>query len=527
MSLSYQQSNFSFNDATSLSISVTLTGVSAGSLLVVWICWENYGNGSSDISISSVSDGTNSFTIGSQNLRGDGSSGEPCGHFAWLLSADSGDITIDVTMASSVTHLFAAAFEFAPGSSETVSKVAEDATAEGSDANPTSGAISASTGDAVIAGTQFWTNSGSWTGWDIGGLTADGHEESADSLDDYATAWCKILSSSLSSDDAEVIRDGGSSDWVCSIIAFEAAAGGTTVTVDSISQSQGMDAPTLSQLSTLSLNDIAQSQSIDPITVSQIHQLATNAISQAQSLDGPTIDQIISLAINAVSQGQEIDSPTISQIHQLAVNALSQGQSLGGITLDQLSTLSIDEVDQAQTLDAPSISVAGEFVINSIAQGQSLDAPSLSQYQGALTLATITQGQTLGSLALDQAHSIVCNNIAQGQSIDTQALDQLISLSIDAVTQGQTLDEPSFFAVSVLDIDNVSQAQSIKATSISQVSQLIIDQVSQGQDIENVNFSIAEGRIYITISVRLPGVNINGRSPGVNFNGRQPNIKFH
>ena len=298
--------------------------------------------------------------------------------------------------------------------------------------------------------------------------------------------------------------------------AFEYVVAG--LTFDSISQSQGMDAPSLSQLSLLNLNNIAQSQSIDPVSLSQLHQLAVNALSQGQSLGGLTLDQIIPLAINAVNQSQEIDSPTISQVHQLAVNALSQGQSLGGLNLDQLSTLSIDEVAQAQTLDAPSISVAGEFVINSIAQGQSLSSPSLSQYHGALTLAAISQGQTLGSPALDQAHSIVCNNIKQGQSIDTQALDQLISLSIDAVTQGQTLDEPSFYAISVLDIDNVAQAQSIEATSISQVSQLIIDQVAQGQVIENVNFSVAEGRVYVTITAR---------NPGVNFNGRSPNVKFH
>ena len=253
---------------------------------------------------------------------------------------------------------------------------------------------------------------------------------------------------------------------------FDLGAAG--LTFDSISQSQGMDAPSLSQLSTLSLNNIAQSQSIDALS--------------------------------------------LSQIQQLTINAIAQGQSLDSLTLDQLIVLSINGVGQSQTLDSPSLSIPGELAIDSIAQGQILDALSLSQYQGVLTLAAISQGQSLGSPALDQAHSIICNNIAQGQSIDTQALDQLISLSINAVSQGQTLDEPSFYVVSVLDIDSVAQAQSIEATSVSQVSQLIIDQVAQGQVIENVNFSVAKGRIHITITAR---------KPGVNFNGKSPNVKFH
>lgn len=243
--------------------------------------------------------------------------------------------------------------------------------------------------------------------------------------------------------------------------------------IDSVLQSQGVTAPAVNQKISVTISSVTQSQSVDTQTASQMHTVSPANVTQSQSVDAQTVTQLVTLSLADVSQSQTVEAPTVAQTHGMTTDSVSQGQTATTLTAAQLHEIITANVGQSQTLNSVTVTITGALVIHSVMQSQSAGSVSL---------------------------------------------DQLIALAVDSVLQGQTIDEPSLATINLINIDDVSQSQSLGTVSLSQVSALIIDAINQGQQIENVTFSIAKGRVTVTIEARSPGVNFNARKPGITFN---------
>lgn len=231
MALSLRASNIAITKASSAAAAVTLASTVAGNLIVIFLGWEAWGVGSSDRTVTIVDDQANSFTVGTKNLRGDGASGEPCLYFAWLLSNPSaGNRTYTATISGNVINKIMGVMEFTVDSGDTVTLDQQNATAEGSNANPTSGLITTTGTDEVVLGAAFVWSAADHSSWYIGANLADGNVNiNAETSYEFGSMWYKIAT--LSNDDVEV--NTASSDWVCSVISFksEAAGGGLSIPI--------------------------------------------------------------------------------------------------------------------------------------------------------------------------------------------------------------------------------------------------------------------------------------------------------
>ena len=204
----FVQGNVNDGGASASSLGVSLTGVAAGNLIVVFTAWET------TTATPTASDGTTSMTAGTINSAGDA---DRWAMFFYLLSANSGDKTYTITYGATVDWPSVMVMEFnADGG--TWSLVAQRADGAGTPAaNFSSGNI-----DGSAIGTS---------GVAIGGYHTGGSSASSAETVNGASATTNIQRSSLDSmfyvvnnGDATTAAAGTctSQYWQCNIIAFEA-----------------------------------------------------------------------------------------------------------------------------------------------------------------------------------------------------------------------------------------------------------------------------------------------------------------
>lgn len=285
----------------------------------------------------------------------------------------------------------------------------------------------------------------------------------------------------------------------------------TELTIDALNHGQVVESPVLDQLNTLSVDAVLQGQATNDLTLAQKIELTVADITQLQDIDVVSLTLAGVLTIHSILQSQGLSSIALDQQVEIAIHGIAQGQTIGATGLSQLQSLLITDIAQVHSIDIVTMEIPGALVINSILQDQSISQPTMAQTHGLLTVASIGQGQSVSVAALDQVHTLAVNSIDQSQGFSSPALDQLIQLGINSVSQGQVIDSQSFFQVLQLSIDNVLQSQITELLTVSQISDLIIDNVNQGIVIDGITFSIAQGRVTVTITTRQPEVNFGTR----------------
>lgn len=190
------------------SMSVGLTSITAGNLLVAWHSWEG-----GDDTVLSVSDGTSNFTHGTK--RGHSNNDQYIQPF-YLLSANSGNKTITVTLDSGKSARTFHVMEFDLQGGEIDIEDGQYGTG-----SPFSSSAFSTTGSDVIciAHVKTWTD-GTFSTYDIAGTTGVGNITVSDGYE--AGTWWR--NTTVSNDDANVAFSGGS-DYVCGVISFKAASG--------------------------------------------------------------------------------------------------------------------------------------------------------------------------------------------------------------------------------------------------------------------------------------------------------------
>ncbi len=192
-----------------LSDTVSLTGVSAGSLIVVWVKWEGPTSGS-----ITVSDGTSNLTVGTLVEH---SNGDLQGQFAYLLSANSGDKTYTVTFPTGAVYKRIRIAEYSY--SGTISLDAQNI-GSGSGLTPTSGNITTTgTDEIVLGGYGEYTNTAPSAPL-INGVAATFITGGVN-----AKMWYGLVNATFTGNASVTINI--SSAWIANVIAFKVDSQGS------------------------------------------------------------------------------------------------------------------------------------------------------------------------------------------------------------------------------------------------------------------------------------------------------------
>jgi len=213
MPFTFVQNARAQGDAGAITIAVSLTGVGAGNLIVLWVAHEGAAT------TYSCSDGTTTLTNGTVS---DHANGDQHALFCYVLSANGGNQTYTMTFGGSRTFRRMQVWEFSY--SGTVSLDAQGV-ATGTNGTHTSGAITTTGTDEVVLGGSKNFNTGTFSSFLINGVTADGSLEDATTV--LSSSWYRLLTAIFTSGVAAVSHN-NSTAWNCHIIAFKAAAAAVT-----------------------------------------------------------------------------------------------------------------------------------------------------------------------------------------------------------------------------------------------------------------------------------------------------------
>ncbi|MFO0691587.1 MAG: PQQ-dependent sugar dehydrogenase [Myxococcota bacterium] len=215
--MAFARSGSAFADASGTTLSVPLTGVRAGSLLVAYVKWE----GATGATVT-FSDGTSSFTGDTQISA---ANGDLHGRFFYLpASTASGNVTYTATWSAARGFRRVLIHEYAYSGGSVVFDASNRAT--GTTGNLNSGSITTTGSDEVAFGAYGEYSSANTTGEQIGGLVADQVVRASAS-----SMWSKSFTSPFT---GAATASGNSATWIGGVIAFK-RSGGTPNTPPTIS----------------------------------------------------------------------------------------------------------------------------------------------------------------------------------------------------------------------------------------------------------------------------------------------------
>ena len=98
------------------------------------------------------------------------------------------------------------------------------------------------------------------------------------------------------------------------------------------------------------------------------------------------------------------------------------------------------------------------FVLGSVPAGAASYYPDA---QATIVPANVSQGQTIGTVTLTQAHIIVPNSLGQAQTLGTVTLSVDDVLAITGISQAQLIGSVTLTQHHILSVNNLTQAQLI------------------------------------------------------------------
>jgi len=200
--LTYARSLGAFNNSSGTALTVQLTNVKAGSLIVAYVKWEGAA------SSVTLTDGTSTFAADTLNSA---ANGDLHGRFYYLLaSATSGTVSYTATWSAARSYRRLLLYEFTYGG--TVSFDASNR-ATGTSGSLTSGSITTTGSDEIVFGAYGEYSSKNTTNERINGLAADRVLRS-----NFTSMWSKGFSSPFV---AGATATGNSSPWIGQVIAFK------------------------------------------------------------------------------------------------------------------------------------------------------------------------------------------------------------------------------------------------------------------------------------------------------------------
>jgi glucose/arabinose dehydrogenase/PKD repeat protein len=201
--LAFAQSKGAFNDASATTLTVQLTNVKAGSLIVAYVKWE--GTSASTVTLR---DGTTTFTA---DMLNSAANNNLHGRFYYLLSSTvSGTVTYTATWSAARPYRKLLVYEYSYGG--TVSLDASNR-ATATSGNLNTGSITTTGTDEVVFASYGEYNANNTTNERINGLAADQVLRAG-----FASMWSKGFNSPFT---GTATATGNSSTWIGNVIAFK------------------------------------------------------------------------------------------------------------------------------------------------------------------------------------------------------------------------------------------------------------------------------------------------------------------
>ena len=206
--LTFARSGGTFSDSSATTLSVPLTGVQAGSLIVAYVKWEGV-----TAATVTLSDGTSTFTADTMN---NAANGDLHGQFFYLLSSSrSGNVTYTATWSIGRPYRKLMIYEYTFGGGTVSLDASNRATA--TSGTLSSGAITTTGTDEVVFG-AYGEYDGSTTNTErINGVVADRVLRAGP-----ASMWSKTFTAPFT---GAATASGNSSTWVGNVIAFKRSGG--------------------------------------------------------------------------------------------------------------------------------------------------------------------------------------------------------------------------------------------------------------------------------------------------------------
>ena len=223
-------------------------------------------------------------------------------------------------------------------------------------------------------------------------------------------------------------------------------------------QTDGSDAPGLTQEHQLVAAEGYQTELSDAPALTQEHQLAAAEGYQTELSDTPALTQTFVLAPDEGTQDQASDSPAIEQVIPLVPAEGAQEQISDTPALTQVHSLIVAEGAQTQLSDAPVLSQEHYVVPAEGVQTQASDSPSLVQTH-VLTVGEGAQVQASDTPALSQEHHLAAAEGSQIQASDAPGLTQTHYLLAAEGYQGQASDSPPLSQTHILAAQEGAQTQ--------------------------------------------------------------------
>ena len=218
-SLAFARKGGASRDPSGTTLSVQLTNVRAGSLLVAFVKWE--GTASAAVTLS---DGTSTFTADAVNSA---ANSDLHGRFFYLpASSASGKVTYRATWSAARPHRRLLIYEYTYTGGTVSLDTSNRATA--TSGTLTSGAVTTTGSEGVVFGAYGEYSATTTTNERIGAAVADQVVRSR-----YASMWSKEVTSPFT---GAATASGNSSTWIGSVIAFTRTdAAGPVITPPTVS----------------------------------------------------------------------------------------------------------------------------------------------------------------------------------------------------------------------------------------------------------------------------------------------------
>lgn len=192
-------------DASSGTVTATVSGIGAGDLLVAWVKSETAST------LSSISDGTSSFTMATEKTH---SNNDLHGRFGFLLSGNSGATTITATFSANATFRRMIVCQFTHTSA---AQFDTEATGTGTSTTPATASLTTCSGAGlVVVGYSEYSSANAST-LQVAGNTATGMPTTQPS---YKTWTWRYVTSGTITGTGNCSLD-VSREWVCNAVTFK------------------------------------------------------------------------------------------------------------------------------------------------------------------------------------------------------------------------------------------------------------------------------------------------------------------
>ena len=419
------------NISASTSSTITLNGVTAGSLIVL------VAKQATDIDpITGVSDGTDAFTAATQVTVNGGMSAQ----IWYLLESTSGNKTYTVSfpVGAASTRLIVAEF----GYTGTVS-YDDDNTGSGNSAAAATGNITASGGNNLL-----FASSTPWSGltpsnWDINDEAFHGRIEVNTTMHGWYLFTDATGTMNASNDWS------GSDYWLTELISFKLSTG-DALTVADIAHGNTLDTVVLTSHQVIpTANDIAHANALDAVVLIS-HQVIPSVedVQHNNFLDGQlalTAGAVIP-TVNDIDHSNTLDSVALTSHDVIpAVNDIQHDNTLDAVTLTSHQVIpEVSDLQHDNTLDAVVLGSGVDLTVNDVQHDNTLDAVSLTNHN-ALTVQDIQHDNALdGGFILTFGGVLVNTDIQHDNSVDSVVLtfSAAGSLSPNDIQHDNVVDSP-------------------------------------------------------------------------------------